>query len=59
MCTTLDELRELGNAAAFVAATKIMLPVVKELKERFGTPYYNLAAPTDPDSLSEEELLSL
>lgn len=59
MCTTLDELRELGNAAAFVAATKIMLPVVKELKERFGTPYYNLADPTDPDSLSEEELLSL
>ena len=29
------------------------------LKERFGTPYYNLADPADPESMSEEELLSL
>ena len=34
-------------------------PVVSELKERFGTPYYNLADPADPESMSEEELLSL
>ncbi len=58
-CETLDELRELGNAAAFVAVTKIMLPVVRELKARLGTPYYNLAEPDDPESMSEEELLSL
>ncbi|MBR6522341.1 MAG: hypothetical protein IKT47_06710 [Oscillospiraceae bacterium] len=58
-CETLDELRALGGAAANVAVTKIMLPVVRELKARLGTPYFNLADPADPESLSEEELLNL
>ena len=58
-CQSLDELRALGGAAANVAVTKIMLPVVRELKARLGTPYFNLADPADPESLSEEELLSL
>ncbi len=58
-CQSLDELRALGGAAANVAVTKIMLPVVRELKARLGTPYYNLADPADPESISEEELLNL
>lgn len=58
-CQTLDELRELGSSAAFIAVTPIMRPVVQELKARLGTPYYNLADPADPDSMSEEELLNI
>ncbi|MDD6188107.1 MAG: nitrogenase component 1 [Clostridiales bacterium] len=58
-CETLDELRQLGNSAAFIASTKLMPPVVRELKARFGTPYYNLFNPADPDSMSEEELLAI
>lgn len=58
-CKTLDELRELGNSAAFIAVTPIMRPVARALAIRFGVPYYNLADPSDPDSMSEEELLSL
>lgn len=58
-CGSLEALRQLGSAAAFIAETKLMLPVVRELKERFGTPYYNLSDPADALSISEEELLSL
>ena len=58
-CSTVDELRLMGNSTANIAMTAMGLPAVKKLKERFGTPYYNLMNPNDPDSLTEEALLAL
>jgi nitrogenase molybdenum-iron protein alpha/beta subunit len=58
-CTTVDELRQMGNAAVNIVVTPNALPAAKQLKERFGTPYYNLVNPNDPESLPEEALLSI
>lgn len=58
-CERLEETRALGNSAAFIAVTELMRPVVRELKARLGVPYYNLADPADPESMSLEELLSI
>ena len=58
-CQTLADLRQLGNSVVNIAATPMAVPAVRTLKERLGTPYYNLADPTDPDSLTEEEVLAL
>ena len=58
-CQSLEELRLCGNSTANIAATAAAVPAVRRLKERFGTPYYNLVNPGDPDSLTEEELLDL
>ena len=58
-CETLAELRRYGNSMANIAATAVAVPAVRKLKERFGTPYYNLANPADPESLTEEALLAL
>jgi len=58
-CETLEELRRCGSSAANIAATAVAVPAVRRLKERFGTPYYNLVDPTDPGSLTEEALLAL
>ncbi len=58
-CETLEELRALGRSRAFIAVSRIMLPVVQELKARLGTPYYDLTESGDPGSMSREELLSL
>ena len=58
-CTTVDELRQMGNAAVNIVVTPNALPAAKQLKERFGTPYYNLVNQNDPESLTEEALLSI
>ena len=58
-CKTLWELRRMGSSMANVAATAMAVPAARRLKERWGTPYYNLANPDDPDSLTEEALLAL
>ena len=58
-CETLEDLRLCGNSAANIAATAVAAPAVRKLKERFGTPYYNLVDPADPESLTEEALLAL
>lgn len=58
-CRTLADLRQLGNSIANIAATPVAVPAVRRLRERLGTPYYNLADPTDPESLTEEALLAL
>lgn len=58
-CETLEELRLCGNSMANVAATAVAVPAVRRLKERLGTPYYNLVNPADPESLTEEALLAL
>ena len=58
-CTTVDELRQMGNAAVNIVVSPMALPAAKKLKERLGTPYYNLVHPADPDSLTEEALLAL
>lgn len=58
-CKTVDELRQMGNAAVNIVAGPMALPAARILKNRFGTPYYNLVNPADPDSLSEEALLAL
>ena len=58
-CETLEELRCCGNSVANIAATAVAVPAVRRLKERFGTPYYNLVNPADPESLAEEALLAL
>ena len=58
-CTSVEELRLMGNSTANIAMTAMGLPAVKKLKEKFGTPYYNLVNPDDPDSLTEEALLAL
>jgi nitrogenase molybdenum-iron protein alpha/beta subunit len=49
----------MGNAAVNIVVTPNALPAAKQLKERFGTPYYNLVNPNDPESLTEEALLSI
>lgn len=58
-CRTLAELRRYGNSAVNIAATSVAVPAARKLKDRLGTPYYNLTDPTDPDSLTEEALLTL
>ena len=58
-CETVEELRQMGNAAVNIVAGPMALPAARILKSRFGTPYYNLVNPADPDSLSEEALLAL
>ena len=58
-CATVEELREMGNAAVNIVVSPMALPAAKKLKERFGTPYYNLVNPADADSLTEEALLGL
>lgn len=58
-CETVEELRQMGNAAVNIVAGPMALPAARILKNRFGTPYYNLVNPADPDSLSEEALLAL
>ncbi|MBQ2035535.1 MAG: hypothetical protein II218_06450 [Peptococcaceae bacterium] len=58
-CKTVEELRQMGNAAVNIVAGPMALPAARILKSRFGTPYYNLVNPADPDSLSEEALLAL
>lgn len=58
-CETVAELRQMGNAAVNIVAGPMALPAARILKNRFGTPYYNLVNPADPDSLSEEALLAL
>ncbi|MBQ1187734.1 MAG: hypothetical protein IIX62_01470 [Peptococcaceae bacterium] len=58
-CKTVEELRQMGNAAVNIVAGPMALPAARILKNRFGTPYYNLVNPADPDSLSEEALLAL
>ena len=58
-CETVEELRQMGNAAVNIVAGPMALPAARILKDRFGTPYYNLVNPADPDSLSEEALLAL
>ena len=58
-CETVEELRQMGNAAVNIVAGPMALPAARILKDRFGTPYYNLVNPADPDSLSEEVLLAL
>ena len=58
-CMTLEELKQMGNAAVNIVAGPMALPAARKLKERFGTPYYNLVNPADPDSLTEEALLAL
>ena len=58
-CATLEDLRQCGNSLANIAATVMAVPAVRTLKQRLGTPYYNLVDPTDPESLTEEELLAL
>lgn len=58
-CETLEALRHCGNSVANIAAAAVAVPAVRKLKERLGTPYYNLVDPTDPGSLTEEALLAL
>lgn len=58
-CETVEELRQMGNAAVNIVAGPMALPAARILKNCFGTPYYNLVNPADPDSLSEEALLAL
>ena len=58
-CETVEELRQMGNAAVNIVAGPMALPAARILKHCFGTPYYNLVNPADPDSLSEEALLAL
>ena len=58
-CTTVEELRQMGNAAVNIVANPVALPAAQKLKERLGMPYYNLVNPNDPDSLTEEALLTL
>jgi hypothetical protein len=58
-CETVEELRQMGNAAVNIVAGPMALPAARILKNRFDTPYYNLVNPADPDSLSEEALLAL
>ena len=58
-CATVDELRQMGNAAVTIVAGPMALPAARTLKERFGTPYYNLVNPSDPESITEEALLAL
>lgn len=58
-CETVEELRQMGNAAVNIVVGPMALPAARILKNRFGTPYYNLVNPADPDSLSEEALLAL
>lgn len=58
-CETVEELRQMGNAAVNIVAGPMAMPAARILKNRFGTPYYNLVNPADPDSLSEEALLAL
>ena len=58
-CETVEELRQMGNAAVNIVAGPMALPAARILKDRFGTPYYNLVNPADPYSLSEEALLAL
>jgi hypothetical protein len=58
-CETVEELRQMGNAAVNIVAGPMALPAARILKNRFGTPYYNLVNPADSDSLSEEALLAL
>lgn len=58
-CATLDELRQMGNSIANIVTNPVALPAARRLKERFGTPYYNLTNPADAESLTEEALLAL
>ncbi len=58
-CETLEDLQQMGSSTANIAVTAVAVPAVRKLKERLGTPYYNLVNPADPDSLTEEELLAL
>lgn len=58
-CRTLEELRQLGNCRAVIAATKVAVAAAKELKARLGIPYYNLTDPADSEALTEEALLQL
>lgn len=58
-CETLEDVRQMGCAAANIAATAMAVPAVRRLKARLGTPYYNLVDPADPDAMGEEALLAL
>lgn len=58
-CTTVDELRQMGNATVNIVVNPVALPAAKKLKERLGIPYYNLVNLADPDSLTEEALWAL
>lgn len=58
-CETLEDMRQMGCAAANIAATAMAVPAVRRLKARLGIPYYNLVDPTDPDAMGEEALLAL
>lgn len=58
-CSTLAELQRMGNSAANIVSTAVALPAARKLKERLGTPYYNLMNPADPESLTEEALFAL
>ncbi len=58
-CTTVEDLQQMGNAVANIIVSPMALPAAKKLKERFGTPYYNLVNTNDPDALTEEALLAL
>lgn len=58
-CATVEELRQMGNAAVNIVAGPMALPAARILKKRFGTPYFNLVDPADAESLTEEALLAL
>lgn len=58
-CKTLEDLRQCGNSTVNIAVTAVAVPAVRRLKTRLGIPYYNLADPADPESLTEKELLTL
>lgn len=58
-CRTLVDLRQFGNSMVNIAVTVAAVPAVRKLKERFGTPYYNLADPSDAESMTKEALLAL
>lgn len=58
-CLSFLELQALGDCRANIVTSPMALPAAKKLQARLGIPYYNLADPTDPDSLTEEELLTL
>lgn len=58
-CDTLSELQSMGNCAANIIVSPMAVPAAKKLKERLGIPYYNMTAPADPESMTEEELFTL
>ena len=58
-CTSLDDVKLCGNSLVNIVASPVALPAARSLKKKFGTPYFNTANRSNPESISEEELAAL